>query len=148
MGAFDAHRPTGWRLHGFLSRNRYVSYHVPSSGQSSAQLYNFTPPVTYQDLPWGEARSLAERLHRSGCQATQVMPENVSACREDYCEIRRHCYIYMFADGQRFRELVTKSDAFMASYKAWDWPWLERVRTAAEWSGPAFGLGTAMVIGQ
>merc|ERR1719478_1867107 len=35
--------------------------------------------------------------------------------------------------------------------RAWSrdghWTWLERVRTTAEWSGPAYGLGAAMVIG-
>lgn len=140
---FDAHLPKDLRLHAFLSRNRYVSYHVPGTG---GELYDFTPPVLYRDLPWADARGLADSFDSGRCEA--IARSNATACNWDYCHIDRLCSAYFFLDGERFRSLVESSQELGRSYDSWDWPWLERVRTAADWSGPAYGTGTAMVVGQ
>lgn len=141
---FDTSMPEDWKLHAFLSRNKYISYHVPATGSTSSRPYGFTPPVGYAAMPWAEARSLADELH-SQCRTAE--PSEIG-CRQDYCRIKEHCSAYFFADGQRFQELMRRSAPFGDAYDAWDWPWLERVREVAEWSGPAYGVGTAMVIGQ
>jgi len=148
---FDKLFPEEVSFHALLSRNRYVSYHSPDD--SSNELYGFTPPVTYAKLPWVKARAVADSLHRKGCVHKPSQKPNASggiarACKAEYCRIRRHCSAYLFLDGQSFQEMVSRSEELGSAYRAWNWSWLERVRAAAEWSSPAYGLGTALVVGQ
>mmetsp|Transcript_85640 Transcript_85640/g.229129 ORF Transcript_85640/g.229129 Transcript_85640/m.229129 type:complete len:430 (-) Transcript_85640:416-1705(-) len=124
----------GTVVHTFRSPNRYFSYYVPGIAGNPGG-YPFEPPTDSADM------TIPEAVARAHSQRRACLPAPAGSAASQWCSL------YAFADGATFRDMVATGQ-LAEDRGTWDGELYEQIKKGAEWAGPAFGLGMALIFGQ